>query len=124
MAVLATLAAGPAFALMPPYVYENARRDAASIIVLRVKTVTTPAGGYGVCLVKGVVRRVERGSTFKPGMAVALDVPCMKAGAQPPPGGTIYQQVDKLVVSKYGRAWLDAEGHVVVSQYEQLTQLP
>lgn len=124
LAFAVVLAAGPAAALMPPYVYENARRDAASVIVLKVKTVTTPAGGYGACRVKGVVRKVERGTALRPGMAVEFDVPCLKAGAQPPLGGTIYQPVDTLVKSRYGRAWLDAEGHVVVSQYEQLQQLP
>ena len=124
LAFAVVVAAGPAAALMPPYVYENARRDAVSVIVLRVQTVTTPAGGYGACRVKGVVRKVERGAAFRPGTAVALEVPCLRAGAQPPLGGTIYQPVDTLVKAKYGRAWLDAEGHVVVSQYEQLKQLP
>ncbi|MFG1404084.1 hypothetical protein [Xanthobacter sediminis] len=108
---------------MPPYVYENARRDAASVVVLRVRTVTTPAGGYGACRVSGVVRKVERG-TLRPGQALMFDVPCAKPGAQPPLGGTMYQPVAALVRAPYGRAWLDAGGHVVLSQYERLQQLP
>lgn len=116
--------ASPAWALMPPYVYENARRDAASVVVVRVITVTTPAGGYGVCQVNGVVRRVERGAAYKPGMALMLDVPCVKAGAQPPLGGTIYQPVETLAKSRYGRAWLNTQGQIVVSQYQQVTALP
>lgn len=117
-------AAGPAAALMPPYVYENARRDAASIIVLELDKVTPPGAGYGECRVEGVVRVVERGTTFRLGDAARIDVPCVKPGAQPPLGGTIYQPVEALSASKYGRAWLDAEGRVVLSQYEQLKALP
>lgn len=123
VAVWLALGAGPAAALMPPYVYENARRDAASVVVLRVRKVTTPAGGYGACRVSGVVRKVERGP-LRPGMVLRLDVPCVKPGAQPPLGGTIYQPVAALVRAPYGRAWLDAGGLVVLSQYEQLRQLP
>lgn len=114
----------PALALMPPYVYENARRDAASIIVLEVKAVTPPDAGYGECRVEGAVRVVERGTAFKPGNTVRIDVPCVKPNTQPLIGGTIYQPTETLSASKYGRAWLDGEGRVVLSQYEQLAALP
>lgn len=116
--------AGPAAALMPPYVYENARRDAASVIVLEVQAVTPPAEGYGACRVEGVVRQVERGTALQPGGRVTLDVPCVQPGAQPPIGGTIYQSVPTLAASRFGRAWLNGAGEVVLSQYQVLTQLP
>lgn len=124
VAAAGALAAGPAAALMPPYVYENARRDAASVIVLEVKAVTPPGGGYGNCGVDGVVRAVERGTAFKPGDAVRIGVPCVEPGAQPPLGGTMYQAVGTLSASKYGRAWLGPDGQVVFSQYQQLQELP
>ncbi|MFG1479850.1 hypothetical protein V5F53_14510 [Xanthobacter sp. V4C-4] len=118
------LASGPAAALMPPYVYENARRDAASVIVIEVRTVMPPSTPFGACRVEGRVAKVERGAAFKPGGAVALAVPCVQPGAQPPLGGTIYQPVPSLSASRYGRAWLDAAGQIVQSQYQQLERLP
>lgn len=114
----------PAAALMPPYVYENARRDAASVIVLEVQAVTPPAEGYGACRVAGVVRQVERGTSLQPGARVELGVPCVQPGVQPPIGGTIYQSVPTLAASRFGRAWLDGAGEVVLSQYQVLARLP
>ncbi|MFG1343573.1 hypothetical protein V5F59_01655 [Xanthobacter autotrophicus DSM 431] len=122
-AVLAGFA-GPALALMPPYVYETARREAKSIIVIEVSKVDTPRREFGTCTVAGTVKVVERGEAFRPGQTVQLAVPCERQGASPPLGGTIYQQMEKLAQSRFGRAWLDAEGKVVVSQYEQLAALP
>lgn len=121
--VAALLAAwsGPAAALMPPYVYEAARRDAASVIVIAVQKVTPPRESFGACTVAGTVARVERGAAYKPGQAVSITVPCAGPGASPPLGGTIWQPVDTLAKSRFGRAYLDAAGQVVLSQYEQLT---
>lgn len=114
----------PAAALMPPSVYENARDTATSVVVLEVTRVSPPAAGFGECRVDGVVRQLERGTAFVPGSAVTLKVPCAKPGAQPPLGGTIYQQLESLEAAPYGRAWLDAAGQVVLSQYQQLQHLP
>jgi hypothetical protein len=106
---------------MPPYVYEAARRDAASVIVIAVQKVTPPRESFGACTVAGTVARVERGTAYKPGQAVSITVPCAGPGASPPLGGTIWQPVDTLAKSRFGRAYLDAAGQVVLSQYEQLT---
>lgn len=114
----------PASALMPPYVYETARRDAKSVIVLAVDAVKTPRIEFGSCVVTGTVKLVERGTAFTPGQTVELAVPCATRDASPPLGGTIYQSMEKLQKSRFGRAWLDADGKVVVSQYEQLEALP
>lgn len=114
----------PALALMPPYVYEAARKDAKSVIVIAVEKVELPRREFGTCIVDGTVRIVERGDAFKDGQKVSLAVPCAKEGAAPPLGGTIYQAAEKLVTSKFGRAFLDATGKVVLSQYEQLGTLP
>lgn len=114
----------PALALMPPYVYEAARKDAKSVIVIAVEKVEVPRREFGSCTVDGTVKAVERGEAFKAGEKVSLAVPCAKEGAAPPLGGTIYQPSETLVKSKFGRAFLDAGGKVVLSQYEQLPALP
>lgn len=114
----------PAYALMPPYVYEAARDDAASIIVVTVEKVTPPRGEFGKCAVAGTVAKVERGAAYAAGQKVTLDVPCAKENASPPIGGTIYQLIPKLEAAKYGRAYLDKDGKVTLSQYELLDTLP
>lgn len=115
---------GPAAALMPPYVYEEARRDAASVIVIEVHGVKPPQESFGACTVAGTVTRVERGTTYNKGQSVTIAVPCARPGARPPIGGTIWQPVESLEKSRFGRAYLDAAGQVVLSQYEQLATAP
>jgi hypothetical protein len=123
--VLATaLGADAARALMPPYVYESARNNAASVLVIAVDKVTAPKREFGNCAVEGTVRTVERGAAYKVGEKVTIDVPCAKPDAFPPIGGTIYQNVPDLKASKFGRAYLDGDGKVVLSQYEQLAAAP
>lgn len=116
--------ASPALALMPPYVYENARADAKSVIVIAVEKVEVPRREFGTCTVSGTVKVVERGTAFAGGQHVEIIVPCARKEASPPLGGTIYQRLETLVTSKFGRAWLDADGKIVLSQYEQLPALP
>ena len=113
-----------ASALMPPYVYESARDNAASVILLTVEKVTPPRRSFGSCTVDGTVARVERGTTYQVGQKVSIGVPCARPDASPPIGGTIYQDIGTLTASKFGRAYLDAEGKVTLSQYEQLSALP
>ncbi|ABS67886.1 hypothetical protein Xaut_2644 [Xanthobacter versatilis] len=115
---------GAATALMPPYVYENARNDAKSVIVIAVDEVAVTPHPFGTCTVTGTVKKVERGTTYSTGQKVELGVPCAKPNASPPLGGTIYQDVDRLKASRFGRAYLDAAGQVVLSQYEQLATAP
>lgn len=125
--VLAALIAGgggPAAALMPPQVYEAARREATDVIVIAVERVKPPQERYGACTVTGTVRRVERGTAYRVGQRVDIDVPCARPGASPPPGGAIWQLVETLRASRFGRAYLDAAGQLVLSQYEQLSSLP
>ncbi|MEP9354832.1 hypothetical protein ABLE93_14680 [Xanthobacter sp. KR7-65] len=123
MAVL-VLACGPAQALMPPYVYESARNEAKSVIVIAVDDVAVTQRLFGTCTVSGTVRTVERGTAFSVGQKVEVGVPCAKPGADPPLGGIIYQQVATLKNAKFGRAYLDAEGKVASSQYYPLENLP
>ncbi|MBB6308508.1 hypothetical protein [Xanthobacter tagetidis] len=124
-AALATvLGTDAALALMPPYVYESARNNAASVLVIAVEKVTPPKREFGNCAVEGTVRTVERGTAYKVGENVTIDVPCATPDALPPIGGTIYQNVPDLKASKFGRAYLDANGKIVLSQYELLAAAP
>ncbi|MFG1422329.1 hypothetical protein [Roseixanthobacter liquoris] len=111
-------------ALLAPQYYEQARREAASVIVIAVSAVQPPEAGFGICRVTGQVRAVERGAAYAAGQVVTLAVPCRKAGAQPPLGGTIYQEVDVLSAMPFGRAYLDAQGALALSQYEMLKAWP
>lgn len=111
-------------ALLAPQYYEQARKEAASVIVIAVTAVTPPSEGYGACQVKGQVQAVERGATYAAGQDVVLAVPCRKADAQPPLGGTIYQDVNLLSAMPFGRAYLDAQGALALSQYEMLKTWP
>lgn len=122
---LAILAFTPgARALLAPQYYEQARREAASVIVLEVRSVTPPDGAFGLCQVAGAVRRVERGTAFAVGQAAKVGVPCAKPDARPPLGGTIYQGIASLKAAPFGRAYLDAAGGLALSQYETLDALP
>lgn len=129
LAVAAFGLAGLAFtpgarALLAPQYYEQARREAASVIVLEVRSVTPPDGAFGLCLVAGTVRRVERGTAFAVGQAATVGVPCATPDARPPLGGTIYQEMARLKAAPFGRAYLDAAGGLALSQYEALDALP
>ncbi|HQS09652.1 MAG: hypothetical protein B7Y12_11150 [Rhizobiales bacterium 24-66-13] len=125
--IAAAMVAGlafPAQALLAPHYYEQARREAASVIVIAVRAVTSPSEGFGTCRVTGQVKAVERGAAHAVGQDITLAVPCRKAGAQPPLGGTIYQDVDALRATPFGRAYLDAQGALALSQYEMLKTWP
>jgi len=111
---------GTAHAVMPPWVYEQARRDAPNVIVLDVSGVEAPADPPANCLVRGKVVKVERGADYKVGQSVALQVPCTREGAPRIVGGTIWQDIPSLKAAPQGRAYLDAAGNVVLSQYERL----
>ncbi|UJX46813.1 hypothetical protein [Xanthobacter sp. YC-JY1] len=116
--------AAPALALMSPQVYATARDGAKSVIVLAVEGVVITPRAFGTCAVTGTVKVVERGTAYAVDQKVTLDVPCARPNALPPLGGTIYQETDKLQAAKFGRAYLDADGKLVLSQYFQLEALP
>jgi hypothetical protein len=113
-------AIGTARAMMPPWVYEQARQTAPNVIVLEVTAVEAPANPPADCLVRGKVVKVERGTAYKVGQGVELLVPCTREGAPRIVGGTIWQDIPSLEAAPRGRAYLDAAGNVVLSQYERL----
>jgi hypothetical protein len=110
-------------AMMPPYVYEEARNEAADVVVIAVQNVIAPET-YGVCEVQGIVHAVERGTRYAEGEPITLKVDCLRSGAAAdvPVGGTIWQDVEALTQSRFGRAYLNEDGTIVLSQYEQLSE--
>lgn len=114
----AALAPIPAIAALAPQYYEQARANAPNVIVFDVLTVTPPAGESGDCKVAGRVIRAERGDRYAQGDAVEILVPCMTPRASVKSGPTVWQQMDALVRSAHGKAWLDDQGYLVLDQYE------
>ena len=119
----ASAVAGPAFALLHPKYYEEARNKAKDVVVFKVEKVegTRPADGYGECLVSGRVQVVERGSHYRVGSAIRVTVPCMWPGAEMRTGGVIWQTPGELQRSNRGRAWMEAPGKLALYQYEILS---
>jgi hypothetical protein len=112
-----------AVAAMPPEAYEAARRDAPDAIVIAIAGVTPPpTAGWGECIVFGTVLRSERGSRYSVGDPVSLAIPCAEPDAQYPDGGVIYQDMQSLLSSTYGRAYLDSDGALARYQYDQLIE--
>ncbi len=120
---LALLLAGPAFAALPPQYYEQARRDAADVVVIEVREVAPPplAPGFGACTVSGRVIGVLRGEAYQQGADIQIDVPCMHQGARVPIGGVLYKPFETLRESPYGRAYLN-DGALALYQYEMLSE--
>jgi hypothetical protein len=92
---------------MPPEAYEAARRDAPDAIVIAIAGVTPPpTAGWGECIVIGTVLRSERGARYSVGDPVSLAIPRAEPDAHYPDGGVIYQDMQSLLSSTYGRAYL------------------
>lgn len=87
MAAGLATAAGPAAAELPPQVYQQARDNAGTVVVLRVQSVRRLSEGQtqGACALTGVVTDVERGS-MPEGQAVVVAIPCISPAWQPMPG--------------------------------------
>lgn len=87
MAAGLAILAGPAAAELPPQVYQQARDNAGSVVVLRVQSVRRlPAGQtQGSCILTGEVTTVERG-TIPEGQVVVVEIPCISPAWQPIPG--------------------------------------
>ena len=87
MAAGLAFAAGPASAELPPYVYQQARDGAGTVVTLNVQSVhRLPAGQtQGACTLTGIITDVERG-TASEGQSVVIAVPCISPARQPMPG--------------------------------------
>lgn len=116
--VLAAATATPALAALAPQYYQQARDNAPNVIVFDVVDVTTPDEAAGDCLVAAKVIRAERGTQYKAGEELVLVVPCRKPDAPVKSGPTVWQDMDALVRSAHGKAYLGEDGALVLDQYE------
>lgn len=105
---LCFLAASPALAELPPYVYEQERKSATSVVVVDVETIGRLPRGQtqGSCLVKGRVAAVERGDAYKTGDHFELPIPCIGAKWQPMPGPFPGYQEAGLAKVRHGRFYI------------------
>lgn len=119
----ALMMAAPAFAQLPQPYYDQARRDASSIVVIELRDVSPPpyTQGFGNCVVRGRVIGVLQGTRHRQGQDIRLDVPCAHRGAPTPVGAAMWQDFETLRQSPYGRAYLAGDGTLALYQYEPLT---
>ncbi|HYD87649.1 MAG TPA: hypothetical protein VEA80_09255 [Vitreimonas sp.] len=108
-----------AHAALAPQYYERARNTAPNVIVIDVERVEIE--GPLLCAVHGRVSEVQRGRLYTVGAEVEISVPCIgHSRVAPPAGPAVYQDTAALRASARGRAFLDAEGRLALSQYEIL----
>lgn len=115
--------ATPAFAMLAPQYYEQARANAPDVVVFKVERVTTrrSADGRGVCSVSGKVETVQRGTHYRVGGPITVETNCLFPGAAPAASCVIYQSPAQLRASSRGRAWLEQPGKLALDQYEILS---
>jgi hypothetical protein len=100
--------AAPAAAELPPYVYEQARREADTVLVLTVSELSRLAQGEteGACRLTGRVDGVERGEAPAAGQTVNVDLPCVSKDYTPMPGPFPGYDQDALGKVAHVRVWL------------------
>lgn len=80
--------AAPAWAELPPYVYEQARAEADTVMIIDVSEVVGLADDEdsGTCVVRGTVSEIQRGDRHAVGDEVAVDAPCIGQNFPAMPG--------------------------------------
>lgn len=114
----AALLSGPAWAVLAPEYYEEARRSAPNHIQIAVEDVDSPNGGMGACAVEGTVVKVFRGDLV-PGAELAFEVACYDYGTIPS-GPTLWTDYDALSEAKFLEAFMsaDPEPRIALDQVE------
>lgn len=106
---------------LPPYVYEQARKNAASVVVIDVTTIQPLSGGtQGSCRLEGVVASVERGDRLSAGQAITVAIPCISPAWRPMPGPWPGFMDRDFIQTTQGRAYLDARGRLVQRGFDIL----
>jgi hypothetical protein len=107
--MLLGLAVSAAEAVMPPYVYKQARDEATYHVQVRVTRVVPPAATPGDCETAGEVVRIFRDKTgeLRPGTPLTFAVSCKRPGDATVVGGTLWTDHDTLVRAKYVEAFLN-----------------
>ncbi len=93
---------------LPPYVYEEARRNAPYHLQVAISDVAPPAETPGYCRVTGKIVTLFRDRTgkFALGQTIEFLLACMRKSDEPLIGGTIYTYLDSLAQAKYIEAYL------------------
>lgn len=124
-ALAVSIVAGPALAELPPHVYEQARAEATSVVVVRVVSVGPIPNGadQGPCAVEGLVTGVERGDAQAVGDTLRIDVPCVGPNWKPRPGPFPGYDQDILPYVREARLWLK-DGRLVLRGLEEVAPTP
>ena len=106
IAASAALVAGAARAELPPYVYEQERAAADTVVVIDVDRVSGPSAreAKGLCVLRGRIVSVERGD-WRPGEAATFYVACVTPRWQPMPGPFPGHQVAWLREQRRLKIW-------------------
>jgi hypothetical protein len=108
IAVVLSLLATGAHAVMPPEVYRKARADAPLHVQVAILDVAAPDATPGMCLVSGEVVRVFRDTegVISPGDKIEFPISCSRAGDRVPIGGVLWTDADALAAARFIEAYL------------------
>lgn len=115
---------------LPPYVFEEARAQAAEHVQVSVTTVgaVRPEGGgtrgvAGQCAIGGVVAQSFKGR-LRIGEPVSFDVACASRDADIPAGGTVWTDLDALRAARTVEVYLNRSGHALTIARDQIYIVP
>jgi hypothetical protein len=109
LATLVGLGISVAEAVMPPWVYQQAREQATYHVQVKVTRVDSPAMTPGECETTGEVVRIfrDRSGELRRGTTLGFSVSCLRPGDRPVVGGTLWTNHDSLKQAKYLEAFLN-----------------
>jgi hypothetical protein len=109
LSMLLALVASVADAVMPPYVYQQAREQATYHVQVQVTRVVPPAKTPGECETTGEVVRIFRDTSgeLRTGASMSFSVSCKRRGDATVVGGTLWTDHDALMRAKYLEVFLN-----------------
>jgi hypothetical protein len=127
--LLTLLAPSWALALMPPWVYQQARDTAMYHVQVKVLRVEGPQQTPGECSLTGEVVRIFRDTTGKltQGSTLVFTVSCRKASdAHVPIGGTLWTDYASLMKAVYIEVFLNSDdnGYKVALWQSHIIEVP
>lgn len=122
-AALFLVGMGAAQAMMPPWVYEEARAEAPYHLQVAIEGVKVPAKTPGNCEVGGKVVRIFRDSAGKlsEDEHITFPIACIRSDAEVFPGPTIWTDVKDLVDASFIEVYLvDGEDGLDTAKWQSL----
>ena len=109
LSTLVGLGISVAEAVMPPWVYQQAREQATYHVQVKVTRGDSPAKTPGECETTGEVVRIfrDRSGELRLGTTVGFSVSCMRPGDPMVVGGTLWTDHDRLKQAKYLEVFLN-----------------